>query len=204
MTNALTVGELLSAMGIEPDWNDEVSSPLQTPISVPRRIRFVDVVVRRDVVETTIPHGWDITYTDELAPGERIVDQEGSDGLSRRTFRVRIEDGRVVSRRLVETMVVTAPVEQRIRMGQAPDPSPSVGSQVGEASWYWSSGMNAAHPWLPFGTVVTVTNLDNGKSVTVTINDRGPFGGRIIDLSDEAFAQIAPLSQGVCQVRLEW
>jgi rare lipoprotein A len=57
---------------------------------------------------------------------------------------------------------------------------------------------------LPFGTVVTVTNLANGNRVQVVINDRGPFGGRIIDLSDQAFARIAPLSQGVCQVRLTW
>ena len=83
----------------------------------------------------------------------------------------------------------------------------SHGSQVGEASWYSfapGGGLTAAHPWLPFGTVVTVTNLENGKTVQVVINDRGPFGGRIIDLSDEAFARIAPLSQGVCQVRLSW
>lgn len=79
--------------------------------------------------------------------------------------------------------------------------------QVGDASWYSfapGSGFTAAHPWLPFGTVVTVTNVANGKSVQVVINDRGPFGGRIIDLSDEAFARIAPLSQGVCRVRLSW
>ena len=54
------------------------------------------------------------------------------------------------------------------------------------------------------GTVVTVTNLEDGRTVQVVINDRGPFGGRIIDLSNEAFARIAPLSQGVAQVRLAW
>ena len=79
--------------------------------------------------------------------------------------------------------------------------------QVGEASWYGfapGDGLTAAHPWLPFGTVVTVENLENGRAVQVVINDRGPFGGRVIDLSDEAFARIAPLSQGVCQVQLTW
>jgi len=49
-----------------------------------------------------------------------------------------------------------------------------------------------------------VTNLDNGRSVTVVINDRGPFGGRIIDLSPEAFSAIASLGQGVAHVRLTW
>jgi rare lipoprotein A len=48
-----------------------------------------------------------------------------------------------------------------------------------------------------------VTNLDNGSQVTVTINDRGPYAeGRIVDLCDGAFAQIAPLQQGVADVKI--
>lgn len=51
--------------------------------------------------------------------------------------------------------------------------------------------MTAAHKTLPFGTKVKVTNLDNKKSVVVTINDRGPFvRGRIIDLSKSAAKMI--------------
>jgi rare lipoprotein A len=66
--------------------------------------------------------------------------------------------------------------------------------------------MHAAHLTLPFGTTVTVRDLDNGKSVTVVINDRGPYGvpGRIIDLCAPAFAVIAPLSQGVANVQISW
>jgi rare lipoprotein A len=54
--------------------------------------------------------------------------------------------------------------------------------------------------------VVTVTNLDNGRAVTVIIDDRGPYGvpGRIIDLCSTAFAQIAPLAQGVANVEITW
>jgi len=49
-----------------------------------------------------------------------------------------------------------------------------------------------------------VENLDNGKVVTVVINDRGPFGGGIIDLSDQAFARLAPLGTGIIPVRISW
>jgi len=51
-----------------------------------------------------------------------------------------------------------------------------------------------------------VRNLDNGKTVTVVINDRGPYGvpGRIIDLCKPAFAAIAPLGQGVANVEITW
>jgi len=63
--------------------------------------------------------------------------------------------------------------------------------------------MTAAHKTLPFGTEVKMTNLNNGKSVTVGINDRGPFvRGRIIDLTRAAFSQIARLDKGLAKVEI--
>jgi rare lipoprotein A len=89
-------------------------------------------------------------------------------------------------------------------------------SSCGIASWYGPgfhgnltangerftpSKLTTAHPSLPFGTKVRVTNQANGKSVVVRVNDRGPFyGSRIIDLSHGAFAQIASTSQGLADV----
>ncbi|BFM19256.1 septal ring lytic transglycosylase RlpA family protein [Gilvimarinus japonicus] len=62
----------------------------------------------------------------------------------------------------------------------------------------------AAHKTLPFGTKVKVTNLANGDSVLVKVNDRGPFiKGRIIDLSRSAFTAIADAHVGVVDVKLE-
>lgn len=64
--------------------------------------------------------------------------------------------------------------------------------------------MTAAHKTLPFGTWVRVTNLANGKTIDVKITDRGPYGpGRIIDLSEYAFAEIASLGTGVLNVSVE-
>jgi rare lipoprotein A len=65
-------------------------------------------------------------------------------------------------------------------------------------------GMTAAHKTLPLGAEVRVTNLENGKSVVVRINDRGPFvEGRIIDLSYAAAKKIGMLKDGVVQVKVE-
>ncbi len=62
----------------------------------------------------------------------------------------------------------------------------------------------AAHRSLPCGTMVKVTNLENGKSVVVRINDRGPFvKGRIIDLSYAAARKIDMIRRGVVKVRIE-
>ena len=62
----------------------------------------------------------------------------------------------------------------------------------------------AAHKEIPFGARVRVTNVSNGESVVVRINDRGPFvEGRIIDLTRSAFGQIAPTRQGLVAVEIE-
>lgn len=91
--------------------------------------------------------------------------------------------------------------------------------EVGTASWYGpgfhgkttSSGerfnqyaMTAAHKILPLGTRVRVTNLGNGKSVIVRINDRGPFvDDRVIDLSRAAGTRIGIVAQGTGRVRIQ-
>ncbi|MCK5070382.1 MAG: septal ring lytic transglycosylase RlpA family protein [Desulfocapsa sp.] len=64
--------------------------------------------------------------------------------------------------------------------------------------------MTAAHKTLPLGTMLLVTNLENGKSIKVKVNDRGPFiKGRIIDLSRSSFAKIGDTRQGILSVKIE-
>ena len=91
--------------------------------------------------------------------------------------------------------------------------------QKGIASWYGSEfhgkptsnreiynmhAMTAAHKTLPFGTYVKVTNLNNGRSVVVRINDRGPFvKGRIIDLSYAAAKKLGMSGSGVAPVKIQ-
>lgn len=66
------------------------------------------------------------------------------------------------------------------------------------------NALTAAHRTLPFGTRVRVTNLDNGQSVVVRINDRGPFhGNRVIDLSAGAARVLGVISSGIAPVRLD-
>jgi len=67
-----------------------------------------------------------------------------------------------------------------------------------------ATAMTMAHPTLPFGTQVKVTNPRNGRSVVLRVNDRGPFvGSRIGDLSQAAAAYLGILSRGIAHVRLE-
>src|SRR5947199_1184943 len=66
------------------------------------------------------------------------------------------------------------------------------------------NGMTAAHKTLPFGTRVRISDQKTGRSVTVTINDRGPFGKRrVLDVSPSAARALGMVSRGVILVRAE-
>lgn len=204
LTNAATAGELLSAMGINPGADDRVLPPTQTPLHVGSRIRYDRVRVVTRQIQAPVPFVTHTSYSSTLPTGMERVDRAGVTGLAERTMRLRIVNGVVVAEQLLSQTLLRVPVARQVTVGRA---GTGGGSQVGDATWYdppWS-GYTAAHKTLPFGTHVTVTNLDTGASVTVVIDDRGPYAsGRIIDLSPEAFAVIAPLGDGVAHVRITW
>ena len=78
------------------------------------------------------------------------------------------------------------------------------GKKTASGERYNQNAFTAAHKTLPFGTKVFVKNLDNGKSTTVVINDRGPFkSGRIIDLSNAAAKQIGSVGTGTARVKIK-
>lgn len=96
----------------------------------------------------------------------------------------------------------------------------SLATEQGNASWYgesWngrktasgeifdSSKNTCAHNKLKMGTVIKVTNVENGKSVTCKVNDRGGFAkyGRILDMSKGAFSVIGNVNKGVIKVRID-
>jgi rare lipoprotein A len=100
-----------------------------------------------------------------------------------------------------------------------PTPEQPFFSQEGTASWYGGAhhgrktangerfnmnGMTAAHKSLKMGTVLRVTNLENGRTTTVRVNDRGPYvNGRIIDLSAAAARDLGMKQDGIARVKLE-
>ena len=79
------------------------------------------------------------------------------------------------------------------------------GRKTANGEIFSSSKLTAAHKKLPFGTKVKVTNLSNGKSVKVRVNDRGPFvAGRIIDLTKKAAKKIDMVNAGVVKVKISY
>jgi rare lipoprotein A (peptidoglycan hydrolase) len=99
------------------------------------------------------------------------------------------------------TTTTTAPPPPTTTTTTAP---PS--TATGLATWYAQAPPGrCASPWLPFGTVLTVTDIANGASVTCIVDDREAAGSpHVVDLSPSGFAGMAPLSQGVIQVDISW
>lgn len=110
--------------------------------------------------------------------------------------------------------LAAAPLQAGVVGGTRPD-----FRQVGVASWYGpgfngrrtASGarfdqdrLTAAHRRLPLGSEVRVTNLENGRTIVVEINDRGPYvEGRVIDLSKAAAGRLGMVEDGLAKVRIE-
>ncbi len=109
-------------------------------------------------------------------------------------------------------------VKDEVSVKKSAEGTPII-EQTGEASSYGrgfhgkttangekfdKNNLTAAHPTLPLGTKATVTNLDNGKSVDVTINDRGPYvKGRDIDVSEGVAKELDMTKSGIAPVKIE-
>ena len=204
LTNAATATDVLLAMGL-------AVGPLDVVQPSPSAFLFpgaaVRLIVVRQLVKTvteTVGFTTLIQYSSKMLDGAVKILSPGEEGSAIRTYLVTYQDGQEAGRVLLTEDVITPPIAQLELRGIRP----VVGVEQGQASWYTcpNPGLFAANLSLPFGTQVTVTNLDNGKSVTVVINDRGPYGvaGRIIDLCSTAFEEIAPLGQGVANVEISW
>jgi rare lipoprotein A len=121
---------------------------------------------------------------------------------------------------LVIGLVVSCTSRSAAPPPTAPSPAPSLRIQYGLASWYGrerhgrrtasgeifdSNQLVAAHRTAPFGAYALVTNLANGRTVQVRINDRGPaVAGRVIDLSYAAARQLDMVHVGVTRVKVEF
>lgn len=198
-----TVKELLAERSVELEGDDKVVPALDSNLSplndgqtvVITRVSDVEIAVRQPIeipVQTV--------NDDTLEKGTQTVQQAGSAGVEKLTYLVHREDGVEKSRNLIGQETTTAAIPKITKVG-----TKVIMYGTGGASWYQGIGsMTVAHKTLPMGTKMIITNLGNGKSVTVTVADRGPFiADRIVDLSKDAFAAISSLGTGVINVRAD-
>lgn len=201
-TQARSVEQALSEGAITLDEDDIVKPERDVLVVSGMSIVVTRVDISEEVTEIPIPFDKKVNEDNSLSWRKVLVTQKGEKGVKQSRFRVSRYDGKEVNRRLIETKITQEPVTEVTTQGTYVQTGKA---HRGGASWYaWTGTMSAANPWLPMGSYVKVTNMENGKSVIVKINDRGPFApGRIIDLDKVAFAKIASIGAGVINVKME-
>jgi hypothetical protein len=164
------------------------------------------VITRINVEEKTIPEAINFKTIEKndskLGWREKKVEQKGVKGIKEVKYKITYRNGKEISRVILEKNITQEPLPEIViqgtymKLGKA---------NKGQGTWYaWKGGLFAASTTIPRGAFAKVTNLANGKSVVVEINDYGPQGkGRIIDLDKVAFAKIASLGAGVIGVKVE-
>lgn len=153
--------------------------------------------------KATVKFDRNVVFSDTLA--DRTEDVLGATNLLRRLMGDAPPVGEIAngSQRSVGASVISRAVQVFSGMASWYGPGFS-GNYSASGELFNQYDLTAAHRSLPFGTAVRVTNVDNGRSVVVRINDRGPFAhGRVIDLSTAAAQVIGLISAGVAPVKLE-
>jgi uncharacterized protein YabE (DUF348 family) len=212
----MTVAELLEQLGISLGGDDRIKPAADTPLEAGTKVVIRRVTRTVEVRQVAVPPLVVMRKTADLPAGVRREVRPGREGRLNVVETITLVDGVEEARVRDREKVIVEPVTRIVEIGTAHLPAspapklpPSLDParlQTGMASWYdFGDGFTAAHRTLPKGTNVTVTNLANGKSVRVRVNDRGPFiDGRIIDLNRPAFAALATPSEGVIDVRITW
>lgn len=225
-TNSISIPDLLDEAGVECGQDDLIEPAPSAKVKDGLKIRLSKATYQEVVVKETIAKKETTVEDDTVFRGSKKIISNGRNGEMQRVYRVCMRQGKELRRELIEEKIAITPADKvvavgtktmnlasRHKEGETNAAQPEYGAisnvQEGQASYYTLNGkgigMTAAHKSLPFGTVVKVTNLNNGKTVNVTINDRGPYvAGRIIDLATDAFRVIESQSRGVCPVKIEW
>ncbi|HAI74096.1 MAG TPA: hypothetical protein DCS28_03825 [Candidatus Moranbacteria bacterium] len=164
------------------------------------------IITRINVEEKIIPEEIDFKTETKLDSKsgwrEKIIQTKGEKGIHEVKYKITYKDGKEISRVALEKNITKDPVTEIITQGTFVKTG---NTKTGQGTWYsYQGGLFAASTTIPRGSYAKITNLANGKSVIVQINDYGPQGkDRIIDLDKVAFAKIASLGAGVIGVKVE-
>lgn len=185
--------------------HDKVEPNIYSPVYDNMNTRIVRVNKVFEEIEEKVPFLIDYIDNSELYIGKQNLIQQGTEGKKIKVVEKEYEDGIEVSSKVVEEKIIETPINRIIEKGTK---ILVLDTQYGIASYYFHPrypGENiTAHNTYPMGSKLRVTNISNGKSVVVTVVDRGIHSpDRVVDLSTTAFKQIAQTWQGLAQVKVE-
>lgn len=219
LTLAGTVRDALTKVGVTPDSDDIVTPAIDSELTEGAKVAFVKVDTK--TVSKTVDVAFSTTKQNsaDLYVGETKIQTKGVAGSATQQVLQTFHDGALAAEVVQSSTQTKAPVTQIQLVGTkarpAADTTPANGASC-KASYYWqgqrtangewfnTNDFTAAHKTLPFNTRVKVTNVANGKTTIVRINDRGPYiAGRCLDLSTAAMSAIGGTSAGVITVTYE-
>ncbi|HHX78067.1 MAG TPA: septal ring lytic transglycosylase RlpA family protein [Firmicutes bacterium] len=219
-----TVGTLLEQAGIQLGPLDLVEPAKDSMVAPEQVVLIRRMTTTRETEAVIIPFREEVIWDRNLPLNTVRIKNEGAAGLMEKLYRVVAVDGKEKSRELLAVNWIKKSEARVIVKGKGLYALSRSGVRsgdeyLGRASWYGAGfqglktasgeifdleAMTAAHPFLPFNTLVSVKNLKNGREVIVRINDRGPFTpGRIIDLSRAAAETLGMIRAGVVEVRVK-
>lgn len=179
---------------VEPDPETRISDGLKIEITR----KNTEEVTEEEPIEFT-----EIKQKDsKVAWGEKEISQKGEEGVRETTYEVDYENGKEVKRIKLSSRITRKPVNQVVKIGTKLELGKAAS---GIASWYNADLNECASRDYPPGTWLRVTNSANGKQIFVRVAGYGPQAGtgKLIDLDNQAFKQLAPLGQGTCKVKVE-
>jgi len=193
------VAGFLSEKGIQVGSDDIMNVGLNQVISDNLNLQIIRVA-QNEVTETiSIPYQTIKKNDPDLLLGKTETEQAGQEGIREKRYKIRRENGQITEKTPLEDKLVKNPQDKIVRIGTK---ILILSSQEGISSWW--NGVTASVKYRK-GTLIKVTNKENGKSVTTRVGGWGPqpSTGRILDLERSAFAQIADLGEGVINVFIE-
>ncbi|HHE45856.1 MAG TPA: DUF348 domain-containing protein [Candidatus Moranbacteria bacterium] len=210
-TREKTVGKALEENHITLSPLDKTSPNLNALIEKNLTIIITRIKVKNVTQKEKINFKTIIKTDSKLDWSKKKIKQPGVKGLKEIIYHLVYKNGKKISQTVLVSKIIQKPIPQievhgsHLELGKA---------KRGQGSWY-SQPLNlkekynslvdnfAASTTLPKGSYAKVTNLENGKSLIVQINDSGPYvKKRIIDLDKKAFAKIAPIGAGVIAVKV--
>lgn len=195
-----TIADYMEEVGLALNPNDEVSPHPGTLIESGMNVTITRITKSTFKEEIIIPYKTKYINDNTLKKGKSKVTQKGQNGKKEVVYQIITENGVEVSRVIISETILEYSQNKIIVRGTKVLYKYIGG---GKASWFsWNPGTCAYRGYL--GRKLRVTNLSNGKSVIVKVVSWGPADTRrIIDLSSDAFAKLAPLGAGIISVKVE-
>jgi uncharacterized protein YabE (DUF348 family) len=197
------VSEILTDADVILSHLDRTEPAKDEIISNGQKIKVTRINIEEIEKEEEIPFEIKEEEDDDLKWRKKEIEREGETGIKKVKYRITYKDGQEISREKLSSKIIKKPVNEIIKVGTKIE----VGkTKIGLASWYAHTGtMACASRMFPRGTWLRVTNRATGKQIFVVVNDYGPMRGtgKMIDLDKVAFEKIAPLGQGVVEVKVE-